>query len=226
MRRECNIEEISDGRRYHLNDLVKADCGACEGCYGCCHDMGNTIQVDPLDAWRLCTYRKLTFEQLLAESLELSVVDGVILPNINMQTQKDCVYLNEDKRCSVHPARPGICRLFPLGRIYENGGFSYFLQVGECHKQNLAKIKVKNWIAPEHQTENQKFINDWHYFIKDVQALVQQITDDQVRKQIAMLILQSFYLKPYEENTSFYTQFDLRLKEAKKTIDILRNQCL
>ena len=32
-------------------------------------------------------------------------------------------FLNEQGRCSIHDSRPGFCRLFPLGRFYENGGF-------------------------------------------------------------------------------------------------------
>ena len=31
MRREVSLEEISDGRLYELNDMVKADCQDCAG---------------------------------------------------------------------------------------------------------------------------------------------------------------------------------------------------
>ena len=48
--------------------------------------------------------------------------------------------LNDEGRCS-HDARPGFCRMFPLGRLYENGTFSYFLQVSECPKENKTKSK-------------------------------------------------------------------------------------
>lgn len=32
MRREVTLEEISDGRLYEANDMVKADCQDCKGC--------------------------------------------------------------------------------------------------------------------------------------------------------------------------------------------------
>ena len=32
MERRVNMEEISDGKRYTGNDLVRADCHDCEGC--------------------------------------------------------------------------------------------------------------------------------------------------------------------------------------------------
>ena len=61
-----------------------------------------------------------------------------------MKEQDRCAYLDADGRCRIHDVRPGICRLFPLGRVYDDkGDFSYFLQTGECAKKNLAKIKVK-----------------------------------------------------------------------------------
>ncbi len=32
MKRNVRMEDISDGKLYTANDLVKADCGDCEGC--------------------------------------------------------------------------------------------------------------------------------------------------------------------------------------------------
>ena len=36
MKRQVTMEEISDGKLYTSNDLVKADCDDCEGCHACC----------------------------------------------------------------------------------------------------------------------------------------------------------------------------------------------
>ena len=116
MKRNVDMNEISDGKLYELNDLVKADCNDCKGCYACCQGMGQSIQLDPLDIYHLTTGLHTTFEQLLGSAIELNVVDGVILPNLKMSEEKDaCVFLNEEGRCGVHAFRPGICRLFPLG---------------------------------------------------------------------------------------------------------------
>ena len=126
MKRNVSLAEISDGRLYKANDMVKADCGGCNGCSRCCHGMGNSIILDPYDVYRMTTGMGKSMQELLAASVELNVVDGVILPNLKMQgTKEACAYLDEEGRCSIHPYRPGICRLFPLGRYYENGGFSY-----------------------------------------------------------------------------------------------------
>ncbi|MBD8992317.1 MAG: YkgJ family cysteine cluster protein, partial [Blautia sp.] len=47
MRREVSLEEISDGRLYELNDMVKADCQDCAGCHDCCEGMGDSVVLDP-----------------------------------------------------------------------------------------------------------------------------------------------------------------------------------
>lgn len=223
MLRDCDLEAITDGKRYQLTDMVKADCDDCKGCSACCHGMGNSIVLDPLDLHRITTYLGLKFEALLGEKIELNIVDGVILPNLRMSTEKagePCVFLNEEERCSIHPHRPGICRIFPLGRIYEDNSFSYILQIHECAKENKAKVKVSKWIDTPDVKRNQKFVADWHYFLKDVQKYLQEKADDELIKKITMQILQYFYIEPYDKERDFYEQFDLRLVQMKKMLGI------
>lgn len=222
MKRNVDIKEISDGKLYDLNDMVKADCNDCKGCSACCQGMGESIQLDPLDIYNLTVGLNSSFEQLLAGAIELNVVDGVILPNLNMKNAKEaCCFLNEEGRCSVHAFRPGICRLFPLGRFYENHDFKYFLQVHECKNPNKTKVKIKKWIDTPNLQENKKFIIDWHYFIDGVQSMIAKIADDELIKKIDLFILQHFFMERYTETEDFYEQFNSRLEKAKKIIETL-----
>lgn len=220
MLRECDLSKISDGKKYTLSDMVKADCGGCIGCSDCCHGMGSSIVLDPLDFYRISVHLGLRFEALLGDKLELNIVDGVILPNLQMAEHGDgaCVFLNEEGRCGIHPARPGICRIFPLGRLYEEGGFSYILQIHECKKGNRAKVKVGKWIDTPDIKRNQQFVSDWHYFLKAVQAELLSRGEDAYIKKITMQILQSFYVEPYLQDMDFYQQFYRRFEQMKKWI--------
>lgn len=47
MERHINLEEISDGKLYGLNDMVRADCGDCKGCFACCTGMGRVHCAGP-----------------------------------------------------------------------------------------------------------------------------------------------------------------------------------
>lgn len=211
MKRQVSMDEISDGKLYTLNDMVKAGCNDCKGCSACCQGMGSSIVLDPLDVYRLCQNLGLTFEQLLVEKLELQVVDGIVLPNLKMGGEKEqCAFLNEEGRCSIHAFRPGICRLFPLGRYYENGSFQYFLQVHECKNQNRTKVKVRKWIDTPDVAKYEKFIAEWHYFLLDLQENLQNTTNEEERKRVSMGILKEFYLIPYDADRDFYKQFEER----------------
>ena len=223
MKRQIDMNEISDGKLYGSNDMVKADCGNCEGCSVCCRGMGSSIVLDPLDTYRLCKGLNMKFEELLAQKVELNVVDGLILPNIKMAAVNDrekekCGFLNNEGRCSIHPFRPGICRLFPLGRYYENGSFRYFLQVNECKKENLAKVKVKKWIDTPDLKSYEKFVNDWHSFLLRLEDYVAANQEEQ--KAVSMYILQHFYVVPYDVEKSFYLQFRERLTKGYEELGI------
>ena len=221
MKRNVKMEEISDGKLYTANDLVKADCGDCEGCSACCRGMGSSIVLDPFDVYRLTEGLGVRFEQLLVEKIELNVVDGIILPNLKMGGAKECcAFLNEEGRCSIHGLRPGICRLFPLGRFYENGSFQYFLQIHECKKENRTKVKVKKWIDTPDLKSYEAFVSQWHYFLLDIQEKFLKIEEEKI-KSVNMFLIQSFYLEPYNKEEDFYSQFTKRLEKVKKTLETI-----
>ncbi|MBD5465796.1 MAG: YkgJ family cysteine cluster protein [Lachnospiraceae bacterium] len=220
MKRNIDLKDISDGRLYGLNDMVKAGCSDCKGCSSCCEGMGSSIILDPLDIHRLTTNLGVTFEQLLGESpgkIELNVVDGIILPNLKMAGEAECcAFLNQEGRCSIHSFRPGICRIFPLGRYYENNSFQYFLQIHECKNQNRVKIKVRNWVDTPDIRKYEQFVADWHYFLNDLEEIIAGLEQEELIKTINLYVLNHFYRKPYEENEDFYIQFQERFIEAKK----------
>lgn len=220
MRRNVSLDEISDGRLYGRNDMVKADCHGCKGCHKCCTGMGNSVLLDPYDVYRLQRGLGKGLAQLLAEGMvELNVADGVILPNVKM-TGKDerCAFLNGEGRCGIHENRPGICRLFPLGRYYEDGDFRYFIQTGECQESNRSKVKVSKWIDIPDQSRNHDFICKWHSLVNDLEEAVSGVQDLDKAKRWNMLMLQTFYMEPYNREEDFYGQFSERLERYGEAV--------
>lgn len=218
MLREVDLKEISDGKLYGPNDLVKAGCNDCAGCSACCRGMGDSVVLDPLDIFHLTGGLHRTFEELLAENIALRVVDGLILPYLNMAgSEEKCTFLNAEGRCTIHNFRPGFCRLFPLGRVYDKEGFKYFLQVHECSYQNPTKVKVKKWIDIPQFGRYEQFVKDWHFLQKDLQQKLGENSDIELRKKVSMLLLQIFYQRPYEGD-DFYTEFEQRRMDFLKII--------
>jgi len=215
MERNIDMREVSDGKLYELEDMVRADCAGCAGCSACCKGMGSSIVLDPLDMHRLVSGTKTDAKTLLATVLELNVVDGVILPNLKMKgSDESCSFLDEEGRCRIHSLRPGICRIFPLGRLYENGSFRYFLQVHECKKESRAKVKVKKWIDTPEAARYDAYISKWHYFLKELCRVIKEGSDEQAAKNASMYVLTIFYLTPFDPDRDFYGQFEARLQAA------------
>lgn len=216
MRREGTLEELSDGRLYTSNDMVRAGCGDCSGCSSCCRTVGNTIILDPYDIYSLTIHLKTSFTELLRDKIELNIADGVILPNISVSENGDgCGFLDKDGRCSIHDFRPGFCRLYPLGRYYADGSFKYILLKDECKKENRTKVKISSFLGIENLRAYEEYICDWHYYIKEIG---QKITDsmakgnDNEAKAVSMGVLQKFFTEPYVEG-DFYEQYYERRKQ-------------
>ena len=215
MKRMVDLSQISDGRLYRSSDLVKLDTGGCAGCSACCHSMESTIVLDPYDMWRLQERRGFTLETLLDGHAQLSVCDGLILPVLTMNgPYESCSFLDENGRCSIHDARPGICRLFPLGRIYEGGDFRYFLQTRECGK-GKAKVRIRKWLDTPDMAQYERFILDWHAFLEQLSHFLSPEEED-LRKAACLYLLQAFYRVRWDAEQPFYPQYEERMAAARR----------
>ncbi len=209
MEREVDMNEISDGRRYRASDMARIGCRDCEGCSECCHIMEDTIVLDPYDIWQLESNLHLTMEEMMTEGyMEPAVYNGIILPHLSL-SENGCKFLTNAGRCGIHAFRPGYCRLFPLGRVYENGGFSYFHQIGQCPARATTKVRIDKWLGIPNLPEYERYVLAWHDYTK---ALTEQVKDQpvEVMQRLNMDMLKKFFLAPYEE-ADFYGQFYRRL---------------
>lgn len=219
MKRYVTLEEISDGRLYKADDLAKTDCLGCEGCSRCCTGMGESVILDPYDIWRLHAGLNKILQELLEEKVvALGVVDSVILPHLVMTGKEErCSFLNEQGRCSIHEHRPGICRLFPLGRYYEDGRFHYILQTGECSHPK-AKIRISKWLDTPQLQEYEAYILEWHGVLKQAQELQMEDGTEEFGKNLNLFILRNFFLTPYAPEKDFYQQFQERMIRYREIV--------
>ena len=212
MKRDVNFNEISDGKMYKRDDLVKVSCNECKSCSECCKVTDDTILLDPYDIALLGLNLKKTFEELLGEEIDLRVVDGVITPYLKKNADHSCIFLNSFERCSIHAFRPGFCRLFPLGRIYEeDGSFSYFIQVHECPYPNKTKIKVKNWLGIANLPKYEAYIERWHSITKNLSECA--LENPELSKTANMKLLNTFFVTPYSSVDGFFDEFEKRVTQ-------------
>ena len=218
-----DLLEISDGKLYGNNDMAKVSCHDCAGCSSCCEDMGQSIWLDPYDVYQLTKNLGKTMEELLTKEVELHVEDGLILPNLKMIGDgiPQCGFLNEEGRCGIHGFRPGYCRLFPLGRNYENDKLTYFVLKDGCPAPNKSKVKITKWLGVPNLKSYERFLVEWHKFTKLLRVFyVEHMEEEAVIKAINMKCLQIFYLTAYETE-EFYLEFEERKNEMQKFLNSL-----
>lgn len=215
------------GKLYAAGDMVKIGCNDCKGCSYCCQEMGESVVLTPFDICELTQHLGKSFDELMEDKIELYMTDGMVMPNLKMTGEKEiCGFLNGEGRCSIHDFRPGLCRLFPLGRNYEilevktaDGvkeikGFQYFIVENSCPKLPGTKVKIDKWLGIPSLKKYEAFITTWHYFCKDFQEEMQVLLEageDEKVKKINLSMLELFYRKPYEKERDFYGQFEERM---------------
>lgn len=212
-----NLPHSRDGILYDTDDQVKISCNDCKGCQKCCENMDDTIIVDPYDIWQLTHKLKIsgggrvTFEVLISEDgpLELGNYDGIVLPHIKMvETSREdvgaCPFLSNG-RCSIHFCRPGMCRLYPLGRIFTQNddkteiGYIILDDKFGCTIRDTDYIKVSEWIGIS-DNRYTDFLSKWHQLKKQEISQVE--------------LLRVFYATPYGDD--FFKEFDERVASLEE----------
>lgn len=196
---------------YSGNDMAKLGCNECAGCSACCRGMGQSIVLDPYDIYKIKTATGQDFAQLMQESIEMHVESGLILPSLKMQGQAEtCGFLNRDGRCSIHAARPGLCRLFPLGRHYDENGLHYFMLEDACQVQTRTKVKIKKWLGVGNLAAYERFLIVWHDLRREIQEKINMQQSDAYTREMNVKLLEIFYQKSYDVSMDFYPQFEER----------------
>lgn len=79
----------------------------CRACCRCCHD--KVIRLNPYEVARLAMNRGMTTTEFLSGYTESNGT------SLRRGEEGACVFLTP-QGCAVHPDRPLVCRLYPLGR--------------------------------------------------------------------------------------------------------------
>ncbi|MBC6002671.1 YkgJ family cysteine cluster protein [Paeniclostridium sp. NSJ-45] len=215
------LDKISDGKLYDIEDIVKADTCGCDGCNDCCLDVGDLVVLTPFDVYEIVNYLGVKFDDLLGDKIELIQNNKISLPYLKMQDNNKCSFLNENGRCIIHSKRPNICRMFPLGRVYQDNDFKYFLQIGNCPKEDLKDVKVSDWIGIENYHENKRFILEWYKLTKALAFRLKFVRDEKEIEEINQILLDSCYRINIEEEENFYSVFLQCLPDIKKRLGII-----
>lgn len=220
---------METGRLYTARDMARIYCEKCNGCGDCCHGMGDTIHLDPWDIHHLGSGLHKSFDEMLGREIALCEEEGLLVPYLLMaedqkpslrqyETPGVCSFLGPDGRCTIHSFRPGYCRLFPLGRNFDQDThtFRYFIVENGCDMPGKMKMQISKWLGIPDLPRYEQYICDWHYFRKDVQKKIAASPD--LAKPLNLFILKVFFQTPYGEEKNFYDTFYIRLNAAQSAL--------
>ncbi len=97
-------------------DPLQLSCGP-GGCPSVCCKNGPSVVLNPYEIARICVEDGLPYEDFL-DIVESDRVNG--FPLIMLPRDPVCHFWSVTG-CSIYRARPLACRLFPLGRVFDNG---------------------------------------------------------------------------------------------------------
>lgn len=92
----------------------------CTACGICCHD--KNIQINPFEIGQMADYLQISTSEFLKKYVKKEE------PFLLFLESGACAFLN-DKKCGVHPVRPLVCRLYPLGQHLSGEGEEHFTAV-------------------------------------------------------------------------------------------------
>jgi Fe-S-cluster containining protein len=195
---QISKKELLTGR-----SLARVACRACEGCGDCCRNMGDSIRLDPYDFWQLEKGLSLSARDLARTYLGFVKADGLLLPCIKMK-EGACPFL-ELGRCRIHSFRPGICRLFPLGRQYDAVGLRYFVIPDGCDMPGKSKVRIEDYLEIENLSRYEAYLAEYHRLLGRVQGLLKE--EYWQKMGLGPDFRTTFFLLDYDVDRDFSSQF-------------------
>ena len=75
-------------------------------------------------------------------------------------------------------------------------------------------IRDSKWIDTPDFDRYEKFVCDWHYYLKDLEEEIAAKADDpSFAKMVSLSVLKVFYMMPYDGAADFYGQFYSRMRQ-------------
>ena len=82
-----------------------------EGCGRCCDEPGGIVYLSPRDAERISQSHEMNVEDWLERDCRKTLDGRYVLKS--RPVDEVCIYLDENKQCSIYSVRPQQCAAFP-----------------------------------------------------------------------------------------------------------------
>jgi Fe-S-cluster containining protein len=156
----------SDAKVFSESDLLQLSCGIF-GCTSNCCTKSAPIILNPYEIALICRESKLSYEDLL-DIVETDRAKG--FPLVMLPRDPACHFWT-GRGCRIYQARPLACRLFPLGRVFNNGQSHIVLpQLNVCSGLASSPAKtVAEYLREQNTSTFIQMADRWIEFVNEVE---------------------------------------------------------
>ncbi|SHO54132.1 YkgJ family cysteine cluster protein [Anaerocolumna xylanovorans] len=207
---EMSFEEISKLQTLGLDDTFPFTCKAC----GKCCKNRRDIVLTPFDVFRIAGYLGRTPEEIISRYCKVYEGQDSHFPIVwlaPVPPDNACPFLR-NKRCFVHNAKPVVCRVYPLARIYQVSGESKYYLNGSSCSHEPKPVAVREWIGDIATEESEQAGRVW---TDGLMCLLPAIHPDKLghredREQILRAVFAYLWL-PYDTKEAYTPQLKRNL---------------
>ena len=195
----------------------------CSGCGDCCRNVKDSVMVESLDLFRIARHLEMEVSEV-ADQYTDSVNIAPNYPVLMLKTKAymdTCVFLRSG-RCSIYPARPRTCRMYPLSVSPDdkrNGAFLNHVVSKKKHHFTGPEYRSQDWIDANFTADDRAFINmDLRWMVR-LYPLVRRV-DDSWEKRLLFLSLLFRYFQ-FDTAEEFLPQYKRNMQGFEKELQRL-----
>ena len=175
----------------------------CTQCGKCCRNREDVILTGP-DIYRVSNELGMKPNDFIKAYCEIYIGDTSRVPICRLKpvgVDKHCPLLASN-RCSVHKAKPTVCALFPLARVWDKSGETkYYVNAVQGHAGGK-KYKISEWLERCNLPVNDeagKLWNEMLMFCVSFMFENEKQMEPDVKQQMWNIMLHMMYLNYFHE---------------------------
>lgn len=240
MNNRTELLENYESMRIGTDETFKFHCTQCGKC--CIHR--DDILLSPKDLFHIAQKFQVMPQEIVERYCEAYIGSESHLPCLRLKPQgsvQRCPLL-KDRKCMVHDAKPAVCAMFPIGRVFKNesptknsaseNSFSVeYIFVNPGCGDNTAQHTVQEWLSSFQIPLEDEYFIKWSNLqlslIQTLKPLENKITP-KTFYEICNAVFIGLYLD-YDINKDFDSQFRYntnKITEILNTITTLSKEIL
>ena len=196
----------------------------CSRCGKCCRNRED-ILLTPLDLFKIARHLNKTITEILEEYCECYEGEHSQLPVVRIEPReyrRTCPFAAKEG-CRIHPVKPVVCALFPLGRMTDamTKEFSYFLHSVSCGSRRQTRT-VRQWLDDFSILDEEAFTVMWHQKFGELSEILRDLYSriSFSHEAINSMLMVSLYIS-YDLNKDFTAQFTANCAEALRLVKMI-----